>query len=172
MTKVFIAGTRPEERFALSLMMRDLHLDVVGEAADWATTLSVVPGSGTDVLLVDWDILPGSPHVPLDGLREACPQSMAIVLISRLDARQQAALSSGADSFVSKAETADRVAQLFIEMAARLRSGVAANEPGASDAGAETREGLVTRSSVGIGMAGISTGKERTLDAKAEESHA
>src|SRR5512138_751582 len=111
MNKVFIAGTRSEERFALSLMMRDLHLDVVGEAADWATTLSIVPASGTDILLVDSDILPGLPRGPLDRLREACPRGMAIVLISHLDARQQAAVSSGADTFISKADTADRTAQ-------------------------------------------------------------
>ena len=171
MTKVFIAGTRPEERFALSLMMRDLHLDVVGEAADWATTLSEVPESGTDILLVDWDILPGSPHIPLDGLREACPQSMAIVLISRLDARQQAALSSGADTFISKAETADRVTQLFMEIATRMRSG-RQTEPGPLGAGVAIQEEPLTRPCGGIDVAGISKGKERTLDAKAEETHA
>jgi DNA-binding NarL/FixJ family response regulator len=43
-------------------------------------------------------------------LRAACPAAVVIVLISHLDARKQAALSAGADAFISKGETPDRVA--------------------------------------------------------------
>ena len=38
MTRVYIADGLPEERSALRLMLLDLHLEVVAEAEDWATT--------------------------------------------------------------------------------------------------------------------------------------
>src|SRR5512140_3494860 len=69
MTTVFIADTRAEERFALSLMMRGLHLAVVGAAPDWATTVAKAPASGTEMLLIDWDIIPRPSSAALDALR-------------------------------------------------------------------------------------------------------
>ena len=48
--------------------------------------------------------------------------AVVIVLISQLDARQQAALSAGADSFISKGETPDRVAERLLSAAANGRS--------------------------------------------------
>src|SRR5271157_6011002 len=44
-------------------------------------------------------------------LRLACPNAIVVVLISHLDARQQAALSAGADAFISKDEMPERVAE-------------------------------------------------------------
>jgi DNA-binding NarL/FixJ family response regulator len=111
MTRIFIADALPEERSALRLLLLDMKLDVVGEAADWATTLARAPLSRTDILLVDWDLLPSAPTEALDELRRACPAALVIVLISHLDARQQAALSAGADAFISKGETPERVAE-------------------------------------------------------------
>ena len=121
MTRVFIADTRTEERFALQLLLADLKLEVVGEAADWATTLAQAPVRHTELLLVDWDLIPSDPIKALDGLRTACPAALSIVLISRHDARQQAAISSGADIFISMGDTADRVANRFRAVAESLR---------------------------------------------------
>jgi DNA-binding NarL/FixJ family response regulator len=122
MPRVYIADAKPEERSALRLLLLDLSMDVIGEAADWATTLAQAPVSRTDMLLVDWDLLPNSPTVALDELRTACPAALVIVLISHLDARQQAALSSGADAFISKGETPDRVAERLRSVAASVRT--------------------------------------------------
>lgn len=122
MTRVFIADTKPEERSALRLLLLDLKMDVVGEAADWATTLAQAPVNRTDILLIDWDLLPNSPTAALEELRAACPAALVIVLISHLDARQQAALSAGADAFISKGETPDRVAERLRTVAASIRT--------------------------------------------------
>jgi DNA-binding NarL/FixJ family response regulator len=104
-------------------MLLDLHLAVVGEAADWATTLAQAPVSLTDMLLIDWNLLPRlSPSLALEELRRACPTALVIVLISHLDARQQAALSSGADAFISKGETPERVAERLRSVAASIGS--------------------------------------------------
>ena len=122
MTRVYVADAKPEERSALRLVLLDLNMEVVGEAADWATTLAQAPLSRTDMLLIEWDLLPNSPTSALDELRRACPAALVIVLISHLDARQQAALSAGADAFISKGETPERVAERLLAVAASVRS--------------------------------------------------
>jgi DNA-binding NarL/FixJ family response regulator len=118
MTRVYLSDANHEERSALRLMLQDLKMEVVGEAADWAATIAQAPGRRADMLLVDWDLLPRSPTAALEELRKACPAVLVIVLISHLDARHQAALSAGADAFISKGETPERVAE-------RLRLAVA-----------------------------------------------
>ena len=132
MKRVYLADAQAEDRSALRLMLLDLNLEVVGEAADWFTALDQAPATRPDMVVVDWDLvangsgafsassLPGSEGTSgkaLAELRLACPSTLVIVLISHLDARQQAALSAGADAFISKSEMPDRVAE-------RLRSAV------------------------------------------------
>jgi DNA-binding NarL/FixJ family response regulator len=121
MTRVYIADAKTEERSALRLMLQDLRMDVAGEASDWATTLKLMPVSRTDILLIDWDLLPNSPTSALDKLRKACPAAIIIILISHLDARQQAALSAGADAFISKGESPERVAERLRSVAEGIR---------------------------------------------------
>ncbi len=105
MTRVYVADARLEERSALRLLLLDLKMEVVGESADWFTTLVQVPTSRVDMLLVDWDLLPNNaPNVALDGLRKACPSTLVVVLISHLESLKQAALSIGADVFISKGD--------------------------------------------------------------------
>jgi DNA-binding NarL/FixJ family response regulator len=123
MTRVYVADSLKEERSALRLVLLDLNMEVVGEAADWATALAQAPVSRTDMLLIDWGLLPRtSPSRALDELRRACPAALVIILISHLDARQQAALSSGADAFISKGETPERVAERLRTVAASVRT--------------------------------------------------
>jgi DNA-binding NarL/FixJ family response regulator len=120
MTRVYLADSQPEERSALRLLLLDLKMEVVGEAADWFTTLAQAPISRTDMLLVDWNLLPSVPTAALEELRKACPAALVIVLISHLDTRQQAALSAGADAFISKDETPERVAERLRSVAASV----------------------------------------------------
>jgi CheY-like chemotaxis protein len=122
MTRVFVADARPEELAALRILLLDLKMEVVGEATDWATALAQAPVSRTDMLLIDWDLLPNSPTAALDEIRRACPVALVIVLISHLDARQQAALSAGADAFISKGEMPERVAERLRTVAASVRA--------------------------------------------------
>jgi len=93
-------------------------MQVVGEAADWLTTMSLAPDTRPDLVVVDWDLVAGESGAALPELREACPSAVVIVLISHLDPRHQAALSAGADSFISKGETSEQVAE-------RLRDAIA-----------------------------------------------
>ncbi|MBP8949540.1 MAG: response regulator transcription factor [Candidatus Promineofilum sp.] len=109
MTRVFLADSQPEVRSALRIMLLDLHMSVVGEATDWPATLTQAAATHPDMLLVDWDLIPAGSS--LLELRATCPAAVVIVLISHLDARDQAALSAGADSFISKGESPERVAE-------------------------------------------------------------
>jgi DNA-binding NarL/FixJ family response regulator len=112
MTRVYLADAKPEERSALRMLLLDMKMEVVGEAEDWATTLSQAPATHLDMLLVDWNLLPINLGIEaLAELRLACPTAIVVVLISHMDARQQAAISSGADAFISKSETPSRVAE-------------------------------------------------------------
>jgi DNA-binding NarL/FixJ family response regulator len=123
MTRVYLADARPEERSALRLLLLDLKMEVVGESSDWFTTLVQVPLNPVDILLVDWDLMPiNAPSVALDGLRKSCPAALVVVLISHLDARTQAALSAGADAFISKDESPERVAEHLRAAAASIRT--------------------------------------------------
>ena len=121
MTRVYLADAQTQERSALRLMLLDLNMEVVGEAADWLTTLAQAPTTRLDMLLVDWDLLPPDMGVQsLADLRLACPNAIVVVLISHLDARHQAALSAGADAFISKGETPERVAERLRTVAASI----------------------------------------------------
>src|SRR5512132_2003266 len=122
MTRVFLADALTEERAALRVTLLDLQMEIAGEAADWSTTLAKAPTSRSNMLLVDWALLPSGPQDALRQLRKACPAALVIILISHLDARQQAALSSGADAFISKGETPERVAERLRVAAASLHS--------------------------------------------------
>ncbi len=117
MTRVYLADAHPEERSALRLLLLDLNMQVVGEAVDWPTTLAQAPATHPDMLLVEWNLLPKGSGVALAELRLACQAAIVVVLVSQLDARQQAALSAGADAFISKGETPDRVAERLLTAA-------------------------------------------------------
>ena len=118
MTRVLLAAPESDIRTAFRLLLRDLNMEVVGEAADWQTTMTLAPKTQPDMLLVDWDLIPENSGKTLVQLRAVCPAAVVIVLVSHLDARHQAALSAGADAFISKGEMPDRVAE-------RLRAAVA-----------------------------------------------
>ena len=120
MTRVFISDAKTEERAALRVVLLDLKMEIAGEAADWSTTLVQVPANRIDMLVIDWDLLPDSPGAGLDEIRKACPAALVVVLISQLSALQQAALSAGADAFISKSELPERVAERLRDVAASV----------------------------------------------------
>ena len=111
MKRAFLADAQPDERSALRLMLQDLNTQVVGEAANWSTVLALAPDTRPDLVVVDWDMVADESGTALPKLREACPTAVVIVLISHLDSRHQAALSAGADTFISKGETSQQVAE-------------------------------------------------------------
>jgi DNA-binding NarL/FixJ family response regulator len=122
MKRAFLADAQPDERSAFRIILQDLDMQVVGEAADWSSVLALAPATRPDLVVVDWDLVSDESGAALPKLREACPGAVVIVLISHLDPRHQAALSAGADSFISKGETSMRVAERLRDAVASLHS--------------------------------------------------
>jgi two-component system, NarL family, invasion response regulator UvrY len=122
MTSAYLADASPDELSALRLLLQDNNIEIAGEAGDWLTALAQAPDSNSDILLIDWSLLPKSPMEALNKLRKSCPAALVIILISHLDARQQAALSSGADLFISKGELPERISEHLRAAAARVGS--------------------------------------------------
>lgn len=122
MTRVILAAPQSDMRAALRLLLLDLSMKVIGEAADWPTTLTLASETEPDMLLVDWDLISIDSGNTLAQLRAVSPAAVVIVLISQLNAREQAALSVGADTFISKGEMPDRVAARIRAAAAKVRS--------------------------------------------------
>jgi DNA-binding NarL/FixJ family response regulator len=114
--QVFITERLYQVRSALRLMVVDLHMQVVGEAADWAEALALAPKSHADMLLVHWGLLPEATGSALADFRRACPD-MRVVVISGQPTARQAALTAGANAFISKAEAPDRFAEQLLAAA-------------------------------------------------------
>ena len=125
MIRVFIANAKAEERSALRRMMLNSHMDVVGDASDWLTTLVRAPATHFNLLLVDWDLLPANAAASLSAMRRTCTNAIIVVLTSYLDARQQAAQSAGADAFISKGEIPNRLADHLLAISRSMNL----NEP-------------------------------------------
>jgi two-component system, NarL family, response regulator DevR len=120
MTRVYLIEAKTEERSALRLLLLDLQMEVVGEAGTWAKALAEAPASHPHMVVVDWSVLTPGSDAALAELRAACPAMVVIVLISHLDAAQQAAAVTGADAFISKSEMPDRIAERLREAAKRV----------------------------------------------------
>jgi two-component system response regulator DesR len=123
MKRAFLADALTDERSAFRLILQDLDMQVVGEAADWPTVLALAPATRPDLVVVDWGLVADESGAALPKLRETCPAAVVIVLISHLDPRHQAALSAGADTFISKSETSLRVVERLRAAVASIPSG-------------------------------------------------
>ena len=102
--RILLADDQPRVRFGLRLLLdREPDLDVIGEATEAETLLAQLETIQPDVVLLDWE-LPGLAVMGgLPALRTVCPQLVVIALSGRLEANW-AALSAGADAFVSKSK--------------------------------------------------------------------
>lgn len=120
--RVLLADDQPHVRFALRVLLeRQPGVVVVGEAIDTIDLLAQVEANHPDLVLLGWE-LPGlATEGALSSLRLICPELLVIALSSRSEARR-AALSAGADAFVSKGDPPERLLGA-IEMQERRRSG-------------------------------------------------
>jgi DNA-binding NarL/FixJ family response regulator len=117
MKHVYLADAHIDERLAFRILLQNIQMQVVGEADDWSTVLAQAPATRPDMVLLEWGLVTAGSGGDLSELRRACPAAVVIVLTSQLEAREKAALSAGADAFISRGETADRVVE-------RLRTAV------------------------------------------------
>jgi len=123
MTRVYLADALPDERSAMRLLLLDLMMEVVGEADDLPTTLAYAPTTRLDMLVMSWELIPiDLREQTLAKLRMACSNTIAVVMISHLNIRQQAAISADVDAFISRSDTPDLVSTHLRLAAARVHS--------------------------------------------------
>jgi DNA-binding NarL/FixJ family response regulator len=120
MVRVFVADSLSEEHSALRLLLLDLKMEIVGDTYDWPSTLVLAPVSTLNMLLVDSNLLPPESENALADLRIACPNPIVIIVISHLATCKQVAFSYGADAFISKSDTPERVAERLKAAARKL----------------------------------------------------
>lgn len=107
--RILLADDQPQVRFALRVLLeRQPGLTVVGEAADTDTLLSQAETARPDLVLLGWELPGPAAGGLLPTLRETRPGLLVIALSGRPEAHQ-AAISAGADAFVSKSDPPERL---------------------------------------------------------------
>ena len=106
---VLIADDQPQVRSALRLLLMQRTEPVtVEEAADLAELRELRCTEPPDLVLLDWELPDQGGCAALEQVRAAWPQATVIVL-SGLPESRQAALSAGADAFVSKGDPPEQL---------------------------------------------------------------
>lgn len=106
--RILIADCESRVRFALrALLGCQLGLKVVGEAATPKELLIEVEHTEPDLVLLHWRLQEAVPSL-ISTLRDVCPDLRVIVLSARPEVRQQA-LVSGADGFVCKIDSPEKL---------------------------------------------------------------
>jgi DNA-binding NarL/FixJ family response regulator len=107
--RVLLADDQAKVRSALALLLtQEPDVEVVGEIGEVERLLTWVQATHPDLILLDWE-LPGDVSSNLFGiLRAMCPR-LKIIALSGLPEARQAALSAGADGFISKGDPPERL---------------------------------------------------------------
>jgi CheY-like chemotaxis protein len=110
--RVLIADDQPEVRSALRLLLEhEGGIRGVVEAGGAAEVLAALRSSQCpDLLLMDWELPGMDPRWLLPLFKSACPFA-SVVAMSGLPEASRAALSAGADIFVSKGDPPERLLQ-------------------------------------------------------------
>jgi DNA-binding NarL/FixJ family response regulator len=112
--RVLLADDQAKVRSAIRLLLdQERDIEVLGEAVDATGLLDWVKAASPDMVLLDWE-LPGFHPGMLVALRQLCPCLDVIALSGRPESRQ-AALSAGADAFVSKGDPPEQLMKAFCE---------------------------------------------------------
>jgi DNA-binding NarL/FixJ family response regulator len=106
--RVLLADDQVWLRSAVRLLLEDEpEIDIIGEAGEVQSLLATVAALCPDLILLDWELpgltnRDGAQHLLAD-LHAGHPELHVIVLSGRPEAGR-AALTAGADAFVSKAD--------------------------------------------------------------------
>ena len=108
--RVLLADDEPKVRSALRLILEQLNeVEVIEEAADARSLADCLHESRPDLLLLDWE-LPGLHQgASLADLVQRGSTPLKVIVLSGHHQSRRSALASGADAFVSKGESPDRL---------------------------------------------------------------
>lgn len=111
--RLLLADERPKTRFALRTLLRlETGLTIVGEAATADGLLALAEQTSPDIVVLGWGLRGLEADKLLPALRAVCPHIYVIALSSRPEVRS-AALEAGADAFVSKIDSPERLLEVI-----------------------------------------------------------
>ena len=114
--RVFIADPRSEARIAFMMYLRqEPGIYITGMAIEAQSLLAQVEATQSDVVLLDWH-LPGQPVTEVIAELKTLEQRPQIVILSVRPGVESEAMAAGADAFVSKAESPDRLVAVLRNM--------------------------------------------------------
>jgi DNA-binding NarL/FixJ family response regulator len=109
-TRAILAHTDPTVREALrDLIVQGLGMQVVGEAGDRATIQEQVIALRPDLVIIAWTLLTGDAAAAVCDLRGR-RNDVRIVVLGPRPEKRQAALTAGADAYISMVDAPDVVA--------------------------------------------------------------
>jgi DNA-binding NarL/FixJ family response regulator len=120
---VLLADGESNVRYGLRVLLEERSdIEVVGEAAEAGDLLAQLETACPDLVLLSWGLpgLAGADLLP--ALRDACDDLYVIVLSGRPEERQ-AILDAGADAFISKMESPERLLAAIASLAQSYRKG-------------------------------------------------
>ena len=121
--RILLADGESNVRYGLRVLLEERpEFEVVGEAADAEDLLAQIEAACPDLVLLSW-ALPGPAGADLlPILRSVCDDVYVIVLSGRPEERQ-AILDAGADAFISKIESPERLLAAIASVTQSYRKG-------------------------------------------------
>jgi DNA-binding NarL/FixJ family response regulator len=108
--RVLLADRKAKIRRAVKLLVeQDFGMTVVGEIAIVEGLRTEIREARPDLLLLEWELLGRNPSTALRTIKAEFPRLVVLAISGRPEARG-AALEAGADLFVSKVDSPQRLA--------------------------------------------------------------
>jgi DNA-binding NarL/FixJ family response regulator len=107
--RVLLADDHTQVRWALRTVIREESgLILVGEVAEARNLLAEAQALRPDLILLEWE-LSGQPTGDLLLALRALEPEVRVIVLSQAPEAEEAALTAGADAFVSKADPPDQL---------------------------------------------------------------
>ena len=107
--KVLVVDRRADLRSALILLLKEvIGLEAIAEASSIAEIKEALRSNNSDLILIDWGILGKKGKKILASIRSYNP-GVKIVAIDGNEEKKQDAMVAGADEFVTKGYSPDRL---------------------------------------------------------------
>jgi DNA-binding NarL/FixJ family response regulator len=105
--RVLVADSDPRVRTALNMLLKfEPELAIIGESVHASSLLAKAEELEPDLVLLDWE-LPGNSITALIEQLKNAESPCRVIVLSRRPEAEQAAMTVGADAFVSKTDPAD-----------------------------------------------------------------
>jgi two-component system, NarL family, invasion response regulator UvrY len=110
---ILIADSQAKVRFGLRVWLEQQpDLAVCGEAANATELLAQIKWGCPDLILLDWELQGSTDIALLHEIKAMCPH-MYVIYLSGHNELRQAALQAGADAFMDKTDSPDKLIKLI-----------------------------------------------------------